>query len=85
MENADRGVVGPGHGTKRDIGVQVALALIDLPQGLDARLHELRILDNPRVQFDRAHHFVGGGLDLVHPLGADVGYQGPLLDVVSKD
>ena len=28
---------------------------------------------------------VGGGLDLFHPFGADVGYQRPLLDVVGED
>jgi hypothetical protein len=36
MEDADRGVARPGHRSEREVGVEIALALIDLPQGLYA-------------------------------------------------
>ena len=85
VEYANRGVVGPGHCAKRDVGVEIALGLVDLAEGLDARLDELRIFDDPRVKLDRAHHLVGGGFYLAHPLGMNIGYQRPLFDVVGEN
>jgi len=85
VEHADCGVARSGHGAKGDLGVEIAFALVDAAQGLNARLHELRILDHARMQFDCAHHLVGGGFYFAHAFGADVGYQRPFLDVVGEN